>query len=92
MFLIVFISFKEETSYRMQILIKNETDSIQKVQLFPKSEYLMKDRNDLYMYSDLGNGVYGDKFFDVEQDESYGIYITADLRQDPMFKKRKPKR
>ena len=77
------ISCKKETSYRIQILIKNETDCKQTVQLFPKSDYLMKDRNDLYMYSDLGNGDYGDKDVDIEQDESNSIFITSNLNQEP---------
>ncbi len=80
---VVLISCKEETSYRMQILIKNETDSKQTVQLFPKSEYLMNGRNDFYMYSDLGNGDYGDKYFDIEPGESNNLFITADLSQEP---------
>ena len=80
---VVIISCKEETSYRMQILLKNETDSKQTVQLFPKSEYLMDDRNDFYMYSDLGNGDYGDKYFDIVQDESNSIFITKDSNQEP---------
>jgi len=67
----------------MQILIKNETDSKQTVKLFPKSVYFIDDRNDFYMYSDLGNGDYGDKYFDIVQNESKSIFITKDLNQEP---------
>ena len=67
----------------MQIRLKNETDSKQTVQLFPKSEYLMENRKDLYMYSDLGNGDYGDKYFDIESGESKSMFTTIDLNQKP---------
>ena len=39
-------SCKEETSYRMQILIENTTDNKLTVKLFPKTEYI---HGDLYM-------------------------------------------
>ncbi len=80
---ILFSACNEKTSYRMEILIKNETGSKQTVQLFPKPEFLMKNRSDLYMYSDLGNGDYGDKDFDIEQNKSNWIFITTDLNQEP---------
>jgi hypothetical protein len=73
------ISCKEETSYRTQILIQNETGSKITVQLFPKSEYLMEGRDDFYMYSDLGNGDYGDTGFEIGQNESNSIFLTKDL-------------
>ncbi|MBE9467681.1 MAG: hypothetical protein IMY72_05080 [Bacteroidetes bacterium] len=80
---IVFISCKKETSYRMQILIKNDTDSKQEVQLFPKTNFLMDKRTNLYMYSDLGNGDYGNTNFDIKQDESNNIFMTTDINQEP---------
>lgn len=83
MLMIVLVSCKEETSYLMQIKIKNETGSIQTVRLFPKSDYLMNNMDDFYMYSDLGNGDYGHKYFDIDQDESKSIFMTSHLNQAP---------
>ncbi len=86
--LIVFILFilwscKEKTSYRMQILVKNDTDCKQTVQLFPKSYYLKENRNDLYMYSDLGNGNFGNKCFEIKEGESNTIFISSDFKLEP---------
>ncbi len=86
--LIVFISFilwscKEKTSYRMHILVKNDTDCKQTVQLFPKSYYLKENRNDLYMYSDIGNGDFGDKCFEIEEGKSNTIFISSDFKLEP---------
>lgn len=76
----VLVSCKEETSYRKQIKIKNETSSNLTIQVFPKSEYL---RDQFYMYSDLGNGDYGVKNFEIVQGESEEIFITADINMEP---------
>ena len=81
--MIVFVSCKEETSYLMQIKIKNETGSVQTVQLFPKSDYLTNNLPDFYRYSDIDNGDYKDKYFDVDQDESKTLFMTSHLNQDP---------
>ena len=59
------------------------TNSKQTIQLFPKVDYLMDNKTELYMYSDLGNGDYGDKDFELEFDESNSIFITNKLNQDP---------
>jgi hypothetical protein len=83
MSLVALISCKEETSYRMEILLKNETDSKQIVQLFPKAAYLKAGRDDLYMYSELGNGDYKSNYFDILPGESNVICITEDLNQRP---------
>lgn len=80
---IVLTSCKEKTSYNMQILLKNNTDGELTVQLFPRSDYQINNREDLYKYSDLGNGDYKDKFFEVEPDEAKTLFITADLNQEP---------
>lgn len=77
--LITFISCKEETTYRMQILIQNETENKIAVQLFPKPDYV---KNDLYLLSDLGNGS-DYSFFDIENAESSGLFITSDIGQEP---------
>jgi hypothetical protein len=76
-------SCEEEKSYRMQILIRNETNSKQTIQLFPKSNYLKDDRDDLYMYSDLSNGDFGDKDYNIEEGESNSIFISSDYKLEP---------
>lgn len=81
--MIVFVSCKEETNYLMQIKIKNETGSMQTVQLFPKSDYLIDNMDGLYMYSDPGNRDYGDKNFDIDQDKSKSIFMTSHINQEP---------
>lgn len=82
-FLTLLISCKEETSYRMELIVKNETDSKQTIELFPKTDYLKKNRNDLYMYSDLGNGDFGDKFFEIGVGDNKSIFITSNLEFEP---------
>ena len=67
----------------MQLLIKNETDSKQTIKLFPKTAYLMENRNDLYMYSDLGNGDFGDKDFEIVEGDYNSIFISSDLKVEP---------
>lgn len=81
--MIIFVSCKEETNYLMQIKIKNESGNMQTVQLFPKSGYLIDNMDGLYKYSDLGNGDYGDKYFDLDQDKSKSIFMTSDINQEP---------
>lgn len=81
--LTLLISCKEETSYRMQLRVKNETDSKQTIELFPKTDYLMANRNDLYMYSDIGNGDFGDRIFELGVGDDKFIFITSDLEFEP---------
>lgn len=82
MSLVLLISCKEETSYRMEILLKNGTNSKQVVQLFPKAQYLKDGRDDLYLFS----SGYGDckyTYCDIEPGESNCLFITTDLDQIP---------
>lgn len=81
--LVLLMSCKKETSYRFEILLKNGTNSKQVVQLFAKAGYLKAGRDDLYMYSELGNGDYKSNSFDILPGESNVIFITEDLNQRP---------
>lgn len=75
-------SCKEETSYRLQILIENKTDSKLMVKLFPKTIY---KHGDLYIYSELGNGDYADMDFEVEPEDNRSLFISTNLDIEPHF-------
>ena len=63
----------------MQIKLKNETDSIMSVKLFPKNEYMMLD---LYDYSEIGGG-YRDTDIQIQKGDEAEIYISCDLKKEP---------
>ena len=72
-------SCKEETSYRMQILIENTTDNKLTVKLFPKTQYI---HGDLYDFSDIGGG-FSDTEFEIQQNNKESLYISSNLDQEP---------
>ena len=73
------VSCKEETTYQMQILIKNETNSILTIKLFPKSEYMS---GGLYDFSEIGGG-YRKTEFQLDIDSEIELYISGDLSKKP---------
>lgn len=72
-------SCKKETTYQLQILVKNNTASKLKVTLFPKSKYMY---GDLYDFCDFGGG-YADTTFDIDSNSQKSIYISNNLDQKP---------
>ena len=72
-------SCKEKVTYQMQIMIRNETDSIMSVKLFPKSEFILRD---LYDYSEIGDG-YRKSDFQISKGDETEIYISVDLNKKP---------
>ncbi len=77
--LILLGSCKKDTTYQMQILIKNNTVSKLKVTLFPKSEYM---HGDLYDDCDFGGG-YADTTLDIDIGFQKELYISGNLDQKP---------
>ncbi|HET6558671.1 MAG TPA: hypothetical protein VFG54_15230 [Prolixibacteraceae bacterium] len=77
--LMLMASCKKDTTYQMQILIKNNTDNTLKVTLFPRTKYM--DGN-LYDSSDIGGG-YAQTTFDIESNSQEGLYISGNLNQKP---------
>ncbi len=72
-------SCKDETTYQMQILIKNETNSILTIKLFPKSDYLYVG---LYDFSGIGGG-FRETEFQLEIDSDIELYISGDVNKKP---------
>jgi|WetSurMetagenome_2_1015567.scaffolds.fasta_scaffold20890_3 hypothetical protein len=73
------ISCKEKTTYQMQILIKNETNSILTIKLYPKSAYMSGEH---YDFSAIGGG-YQKTESQLEIDTELLLYISGDINQKP---------
>jgi hypothetical protein len=71
-------SCKDETTYQMQILIKNETSSLLTIKLFPRN-YIS---GDLYDFSGIGGG-YRETEFQLGIDSEMELYISGDLNKKP---------
>lgn len=75
-------SCSEDTSYQMQLVIENKTDSNISIKLFPKNQYL---HNDLYKFCDFGSG-YRATTIGLEENCEIEIYISSDLNIEPYLK------
>lgn len=64
----------------MQIAIVNEMESIQEVRVFPKPAYV---KDNLYRYTDLGNGDYQDRNYRLSLNEAFTLFMTNDIQQEP---------
>lgn len=72
-------SCKKDTTYQLQILIKNNTGNKLKVTLYPRSKYMY---GDLYDFCDFGGG-YADTTFDIDSNDQKSLYISSNLDQKP---------
>ena len=72
-------SCKDETTYQMQISIRNETSSLLTIKLFPQGDYIY---GDLYDFSGIGGG-YRETEFQLEIDSEMELYISGDLNKKP---------
>lgn len=77
--LFFWVSCKDETTYQMQILIKNETNNILTIKLFPKSKYMS---GGLYDFSEIGGGSRKTEF-QLGIDSEIELYISGDLNKKP---------
>lgn len=73
------VSCKDETTYQMQILFKNETNSVLTINLFPKSKYMSVG---LYDFSEIGGGSRKTEF-QLGIDSEIELYISGDLSKKP---------
>lgn len=74
---------KEETQYRMQILLRNEQADTLRMELHVKPAWVLTGMEHLYQNTDLGNGGYVERFFELAPEESHTLFLTADLSQKP---------
>ena len=74
---------KEETQYRMQILLRNERADTLRVELHAKPAWLLTGMEHFYQNTDLGNGGYVERFIELAPDASHTLFLTADLSQKP---------
>ncbi len=72
------ISCREETTYQLQILIKNETENELSLKLYPKQEFL---KGDLYKISDYGD--YTKTENEIEPNDKCALYLSVDLTRKP---------
>lgn len=79
MFVFLIVSCKEDTTYQLQVFIKNDTAGKVKVRLFPNEKYM---NGSLYDFCDFGGG-YADTTFVLEVNEQQSLYISSNLNQKP---------
>jgi hypothetical protein len=77
--IILISSCKKDTTYQLQIFIKNNTVNKLKVTLYPKSKYMY---GDLYDFCDFGGG-YADTTLDIDLNDQKSLYISSNLDQKP---------
>ena len=73
------VSCKDETTYQMQILIKNETNRMLTIKLFPKSGYMS---GGLYDFSEIGGGSRKTEF-QLDIDSEIELFESGDLSKKP---------
>lgn len=76
----LFFSCEEDTTYQMRILIKNETNSLLIVSVFPKSEYMS---GHLYDFG-IGNG-YRHTEIQLEIDSEIELFTSEDFKKKPFI-------
>ena len=72
------VSCKEDTTYELRILIKNETNSKLNFKLFPKSEYMLRD---LYRFSSAE--IYRGTDIEVNSTDECELFKSEDLKIEP---------
>lgn len=75
----MFTACKKHADNQLRILIRNESDSIMTVKLYPKKNDLKIGR---YIYSDI-NRVYKDTTFVADDRLGSELYITKDISIEP---------
>ena len=77
--IIIFCACKEETKYRMQIILENEFESDIEVTVYPRSEYL---NGTTYKISDIGSG-FNPTNFVINSASDNGLFISKNVNLQP---------
>lgn len=79
LFIFLSISCRKETTYQMEIILQNDSDSELDVTLFPKSDYIC---GHFYNYSDFFDDC-ADTTFILEINDDKSLFLSSNLNQTP---------